>query len=67
MDNLRKWSFNVTMADAETLTKQGERDLYFLAKRIKTKFPELFKHDYIPNMFHVSFFLNTENTAEWHL
>lgn len=55
VENLKKWTFNATMADAGMLTQQGERDLHFLAQRIKTRFPELFKQDYSPGLYQVSF------------
>ena len=53
MENLKKWTFNVSMGDCGMLTKQGERDLYFLAKRLKTKFPQLFHQDYSPTLYQV--------------
>ncbi|EEB16594.1 multiple inositol polyphosphate phosphatase 1 precursor, putative [Pediculus humanus corporis] len=51
INTLKSWSFNVKMSDANLLTKQGYSDLYFLAKRLKTKYQSFFQKGYSPNLF----------------
>ncbi|KAK6624155.1 hypothetical protein RUM44_011013 [Polyplax serrata] len=51
LNSLKAWTFNVKMTDANLLTKQGRSDLYFMAKRLRTKYPSLFQQGYSPNLF----------------
>lgn len=54
LDRLRGWTLNVSMTDAKMLTAQGRSDMYFLAKRFRTRYPSLFTQGYSQNRFVVS-------------
>lgn len=46
LENLKRWSINITEDQSDTLTQQGHEDLFLLAKRIKTDFPEVLDWSY---------------------
>ena len=54
LENLRRWSFNVTEDQSDILTPQGREDLFLLGRRIKTDFPDLLNWAYTPERYQVS-------------
>lgn len=46
LENLKRWSINITEDSSDTLAPQGHEDLFLLARRIKTDFPDLLSWTY---------------------
>lgn len=55
LENLKRWSLNITEAQGDNLSPQGYEDLYLLARRIKADFPDLLKWSYSQDLYQVSY------------
>uniref|UniRef100_A0A1B6CN88 Multiple inositol polyphosphate phosphatase 1 n=1 Tax=Clastoptera arizonana TaxID=38151 RepID=A0A1B6CN88_9HEMI len=51
LENLKTWRFTLTSSDADLLAPQGYSDFLFLAKRMKTQFPDILGTSYSADKF----------------
>uniref|UniRef100_A0A1B6DXK1 Multiple inositol polyphosphate phosphatase 1 n=2 Tax=Clastoptera arizonana TaxID=38151 RepID=A0A1B6DXK1_9HEMI len=63
LENLKTWRFTLTSSDADLLAPQGYSDFLFLAKRMKTQFPDILGTSYSADKF-VFRHSETERTAK---
>ena len=52
--NLQQWQFNFNLQEEDQISQQGKEDMNLFARRVRTKFEELFGAEYSEQNFVVS-------------